>query len=265
MKTAIKQLLGGTIFASGLDGLLLRKAAVIVAFHRVQEAAAPDDSLSVNVEMFERHCRFFARHFRVVRLADIVEKLERGQPFRRELAITFDDGYRDNFEQAAPVLEKLGLPATFFVVTKWMGTSLVPWWDGERGARHPWMSWDQVRTLHRKGFDIGGHTRTHADLGMVTGSEAAKEIFGARRDLEAELGAPADLFAYPYGGRHQMSEPNRERVKAAGFRCCCASIGGINEDGASPFDLQRVPISPWHRSPEQFGFEVALGRSGLTA
>jgi peptidoglycan/xylan/chitin deacetylase (PgdA/CDA1 family) len=265
MKTAIKQLLGGTIFGSRLDGLLLRKAAVIVAFHRVHEAAVRDDSLSVNVEMFERHCRFFARHFRVVRLADIVEKLERGQPFRRELAITFDDGYRDNFEHAAPVLEKLGLPATFFVVTKWMGTGLVPWWDGERGAQHPWMSWDQVRTLHRKGFDIGVHTRTHADLGTVTGSEAAEEIFGARRDLEAELGAPADLFAYPYGGRHQMSEPNRELVKAAGFRCCCASIGGVNEDGASPFDLQRVPISPWHRSPEQFGFEVALRRSGLTA
>ena len=126
MKTAIKQLLGRTIFASRLDGLLLRKAAVIVAFHRVHEAAAPDDSLSVNVEMFERHCRFFQRHFRVVRLADIVEKLERGQPFRRELAITFDDGYRDNFEHAAPILEKLGLPATFFVVTSWMGTSVVP-------------------------------------------------------------------------------------------------------------------------------------------
>jgi peptidoglycan/xylan/chitin deacetylase (PgdA/CDA1 family) len=265
MKTAIKQLLGGTIFGSRLDGLLLRKAAVIVAFHRVHEAAAPDDSLSVNVEMFERHCRFFARHFRVVRLADIVEKLERGQPFRRELAITFDDGYRDNFEHASPVLEKLGLPATFFVVTKWMGTSLVPWWDGERGARHPWMSWDQVRTLRRKGFDIGVHTRTHADLGTVTGSEAVEEISGARRDLEAELGAPADLFAYPYGGRHQMSEANRELVKAAGFRCCCSCVGGINGDGASPFDLQRVPISSWHRSPEQFGFEVALGRSGLTA
>jgi peptidoglycan/xylan/chitin deacetylase (PgdA/CDA1 family) len=265
MKTAIKQLLGGTIFASRLDGLLLRKAAVIVAFHRVHEGAASDDSLSVNVEMFERHCRFFARHFRVVRLAAIVEKLERGLPFRRELAITFDDGYRDNFEHAAPVLEKLGLPATFFVVTKWMGTSLVPWWDGERGARHPWMSWDQVRTLHRKGFDIGAHTRTHADLGTVSGSEAAEEIFGARHDLEAELGAPTDLFAYPYGGRHQMSAPNRELVKAAGFRCCCACVGGINEDGASPFDLQRVPISSWHRSPQQFGFEVALGRTSLTA
>jgi len=54
-------------------------------------------------------------------------------------------------------------------------------------------------------------------------------------------------------------------VKAAGFRCCCASVGGINGDGASPFDLQRVPISFWHRSPQQLGFEVALGRTSLTA
>jgi peptidoglycan/xylan/chitin deacetylase (PgdA/CDA1 family) len=264
MKTAIKRLVGRTIFASRLDGLLLRKAAVIVAFHRVHEAAGRDDGLSVNVEMFERHCRFFKRNFRVVRLADIVEKLERGQRFDGELAITFDDGYRDNFDHAAPVLEKYGLPATFFVVTQWMGSSVVPWWDGERGAHHPWMSWDQVRTLHRKGFDIGAHTRTHADLGTVSGAEAEAEIFGARRELEAQLGASADLFAYPYGGHHQMSEDNRERVKAAGFRCCCASVGGINADGANPFDLQRIPITYWHRSPQQFGFEVALGRTGLT-
>jgi peptidoglycan/xylan/chitin deacetylase (PgdA/CDA1 family) len=265
MKTAIKQLLGGTIFASRLDALLLRNSAVIVAFHRVHEGAGGDDSLTVSVEMFERHCRFFQSHFRVVRLADIVEKLERGQGFDRELAITFDDGYRDNFEKAAPVLERLGLPATFFVVTQWMGTGVVPWWDGERGARHPWMSWDEVRTLQRKGFDIGAHTRTHADLGAISGSEAAEEILGARRDLEKELGVPPDLFAYPYGGRHQMSGPNRELVKAAGFRCCCACVGGTNAASVSPFELQRVPISSWHRSPQQFGFEVATGRTSLTA
>jgi peptidoglycan/xylan/chitin deacetylase (PgdA/CDA1 family) len=265
VRTAIKQLVGRTIFASRLDEVLLRNTAVIVVFHRVQEVVEPDDGLTVTVDMFERHCRFFQRHFRVVRLGDIVEKLERGEPFRRELAITFDDGYRDNFDHAAPVLEKLSLPASFFVVTQWMGTEVVPWWDAERGARHPWMNWDQVRALHRKGFDIGSHTRTHADLGTVSGAEAQREIFGARRELEKEIGASADLFVYPYGGKHQLSEANRALVKAAGFRCCCASVGGVNSAGANPFDLQRVPISFWHRSPHQFGFEVALGRTALTA
>jgi peptidoglycan/xylan/chitin deacetylase (PgdA/CDA1 family) len=265
LRRAVKNLLGRTLFASGLDAVLLRNAAVIVAFHRVQETAKPGDGLTVGARLFERHCRFFQRHFRVARLREIVEKLERGIPLDRELAITFDDGYRDNHDTAAPILEKLSLPATFFTVTQWMGTDVLPWWDREGGARHPWMTWDQVRSLRRKGFDIGAHTRTHCDLGRISGAEAQREIAGARADLERELGAPADLFAYPYGGPNHITEANRQLVKAAGFRCCCSSLGGVNATGDSPFRLRRVPISPWHATPHQFGFEVALGRSLLTA
>jgi len=263
--SAIKDVLGRTLFASGFDAVLLRNSAVVVAFHRVQETVAPGDGLTVSLALFESHCRFYARHFRVVPLREIVEKLETGQRLDRELAITFDDGYLDNFEHAAPVLERLSLPATFFVVTQWMGTRKVAWWDGQRGERHPWMTWDHVRALHRKGFDIGAHTRTHADLGAVSGPEAHEEIFGARRELEARLGIRADLFAYPYGGSAQITEANRALVEAAGFRCCCSSIGGVNPAGASPYHLRRIPISEWHRSPQLFGFEVALGRSNLEA
>src|SRR5206468_51940 len=86
-------------------------------------------------------------HFRVVSLRDLVHRLERGLALDRDLAITFDDGYRDNFENAVPVLEKLSLPATFFVVSQWIGTDVVPWWDSAQGARHPWMTWDQVRFI----------------------------------------------------------------------------------------------------------------------
>jgi len=259
----MKGLFGRTIFASGLDAVLLRDAAVVVAFHRVQERAEPDDGLTIGVDLFERYCRFFRRHFRVVPLREIVEKLERGERLKRELALTFDDGYRDNFEVAAPVLERLSLPAAFFLVTRWIGTDFVPWWDRERGARHPWMDWDQVRALHGKGFDVGAHTRTHADLGRVAGVEAEGEIAGARLDLERELAAPVDLFAYPYGGAGHLSDANREAVRAAGFRCCCSVLGGVNATGQSPFHLRRVPISPWYESPGQFGFELALGRSVL--
>jgi peptidoglycan/xylan/chitin deacetylase (PgdA/CDA1 family) len=265
VKHAVKEVLGRTLFASRLDGVLLRNAAVIVAFHRVQETVAPGDGLTVSVRMFERHCEFLRRHFRVVPLPDIVEKLERGQPLHRELAITFDDGYRDNFENAAPVLAKLSLPATFFIVSRWMGTDIVPVWDRERGARHPWMTWDQVRSLHSRGFDIGAHTRSHVDLGRTSGLRARGEVAGARVELERQIGAPVDLFAYPFGGPQHMTDANRELVKAVGFRCCCSSIGGTVATGTSPFHLPRIPISLWHRSPHQFGFEVALGRSRLTA
>jgi peptidoglycan/xylan/chitin deacetylase (PgdA/CDA1 family) len=265
MKGATKTLLGQTLFASRLDEVLLRNTAVVVAFHRVLDGTDASDALSIDVRMFERFCRFFRRHFQVVTLQDLVSSLQTGRSFRSRLAITFDDGYRDNFENAAPVLEKLSLPATFFVVTRWVGTDVVPWWDSKAGMRYPWMTWEQVRSLHRKGFDIGGHTRTHADLGQIAEGEAREEILGARLELEKHLGASVKSFAYPYGGRHNLTEANRELVKAASFRCCCSGFGGVNVPGTDPFDLRRVPISPWYTTPQQFGLEVALGRTALSA
>jgi len=264
MKRLSKRLLGRTIFASHVDALLLGRSAVVVVFHRVQDQAGAD-GLTISVDGFERYCRFFRRHFRVVSLRDLVYDLERGQQVNRALAITFDDGYRDNYENAASVLEKLSLPATFFVVSQWIGSDVVPWWDRERGARYPWMTWDQVRSLHERGFEIGAHTRTHVDLGKITDVEAREEIFGSRLELERELGAPVSSFAYPYGRQTNLAESNRELVKAAGFRCCCSAFGGVNQTGTDAFHLARVPISPWYATPQEFGFDVAMGRSVVTS
>jgi len=259
-----KILLGRLIFASGLNAGLLRNSAVVVTFHRIQDTEQPE-ALTVSIRTFERYCRFFKRHFNVVPLSDLVARLEQGVRPNGDLAITFDDGYRDNYENAAPVLERLSLPATFFIVSRWMDTQIVPWWDEELGIRHPWMTWDQVRSLRRRGFEIGAHTQTHVDLGSITTDEARREVEGARYDLERRLGAPVTSFAYPYGRRANLTDANREVVRAAGFRCCCAGYGGANPHGTDPFHLQRVPISGFDLWPHQFGFDVALGRTLLDA
>lgn len=264
MREPLKHALGHSIFASRLDAVLLRDTAVVVAFHRVKNGPA-GDGLTVSVPLFERYCRFFRDHFNVVPLGELVTRLERRLPLRRQLAITFDDGYLDNFENAAPILRKFSLPAAFFVVTHWMGGDVVPWWDRAEGARHAWMSWEHVRTLHRAGFDIGAHTRTHADLGVIGLADAEAEIAGARLDLERHLRAPVDLFAYPYGTRENMSEANRALVKRAGFRCCCSCFGGVVTAETDPFRIARVPINPSYSSPHKFGFEVVFGRTLLPA
>ena len=258
MKATIKQLLGRSLFASRADRLFFRDTAVIVAFHRVLETTAPSDPLSIDTRMFECFCRFFAHHYHVVSLPELTRSLQTGGPLTRQLAITFDDGYRDNFEHAAPILSKLSLPATFFVVTQWIGTDVVPWWDAAASVRHPWMTWDDVRALTRLGFDIGAHTRTHVDLGQVTGNEAREEILGARLELQAQTGAAITSFAYPYGGPANFTERNRAVVKAAGFSCCCSGFGGVNASDSDPFRLRRVPISMWYASPEQFAFETVI-------
>lgn len=259
MKSKIKHLAGQTLYRTHLYRAFMANAAVVVAFHRVSTPAL--DGLTCDVEMFKRYSEFFAKYLNVVPLSDLIHKLEKGLPLDRELAITFDDGYQDNYLNAAPILKSMGLPATFFIATTFIGTDFVPWWDRKLSIRHPWMTWEQVADLHRQGFQIGAHTRTHADLGVISGEVAWEEIHGSRMDLEEKLSATINLFAYPYGRERQITEGNRDLVRKAGFHCSCSCYGGINRRGKNPFFLRRIPVGANYPSPYDFGFDLAFNRT----
>jgi len=252
-------MLGRGIVSSGLHRVFLRGSAVIVAFHRVNDAL--NDSLTTSSRSFEAFCRFFQANFDVICLDDLVQRLTAGESIQNAVAITFDDGYIDNFEVAAPILRKLALPATFFVATSFLGSTTIPWWDRELSERPSWMTWDNVRTLSKEGFDIGAHTRTHVDLGAVDGAEAVAEIVGSREDLREQLGKAPEHFAFPYGQPSNLSESNRQRVRDAGFKSCVSCFGALTEPRTDPFHLPRVAIAPWLRSPEQFVFDI-VARAG---
>jgi peptidoglycan/xylan/chitin deacetylase (PgdA/CDA1 family) len=252
-----KSLAGRALTAIRLHHRLLGDRGVVVAFHRVSDAYR--DGLTCSVKDFESFCRFFVRHFTVIPLSEMVSRMESGQSLSGALAITFDDGYRDNYELAAPILRSLGLPATFFVVTDFIESKTVAWWDSECVPPPPWMDWAHVRQLHEDGFEIGAHTRTHANLGEVTGGNAEREIAGSRREIEERLGTPVRLFSYPYGRSENITEANRELVRRAGFRCCASCCGGTNPRGEDAFRLRRIPITSWFWTPEQFAFEVVSG------
>jgi peptidoglycan/xylan/chitin deacetylase (PgdA/CDA1 family) len=216
----------------------------------------PEDGLTKGSRDFERFCRFFRDNFDVVTLGDLVARIEARSSVAGTLAITFDDGYLDNFEVAAPILKKFGLSATFFVATKYIESSTVPWWDVNLPRQPGWMTWRQLKQLVAEGFDIGAHTRNHVDLGTVSGDEATDEISGSRQDLAAELGVVPEHFAFPYGDVRNLSDANRENIAQAGFRCCVSCHGGLVAATNDPFRLRRVPISAWHRTPQQFAFEI---------
>ncbi len=260
MKKLLKTLAGRALHLTGLHRKLLKDTAVIVAFHRVDDRVA-GDALSVSVDAFERFCRFFKRHYDVISLGDLVTRLERGEDVAGTLAITFDDGYLDNYENAAPILREHDLPATFFITCDFIESETVAWWDAEITPPLPWMNWEQVRALADWGFEIGGHTRTHANLGEISGEVAVKEISGGREILEAKIGRPVDLFAYPYGRVNALAEENRGLVREAGFRCCVSCHGGTVTKGSDPYRLYRVPINGWFSDPYQFGLEVVLSRA----
>jgi peptidoglycan/xylan/chitin deacetylase (PgdA/CDA1 family) len=251
--------LGALAYRAGLHRYLLRDHAVVAVFHRVDDRY-PGDPITLTTSRFRAACDFFAKYFDVVPFGRLVTRLAEGKPLGGQLAITFDDGYRDNHAVAAPILKERSLPACFFITTDFVGSRTVPWWDRDHQVASEWMTWDEVRDLQREGFEIGAHTRTHPDLARLAGAGASEEIGGSKAILERELAAPVLYFAYPYGRQHQISEANRALVRSAGFACCASAFGGLVRMGDDPYALLRMPVTNWHRAPAHYGFDALRAR-----
>jgi peptidoglycan/xylan/chitin deacetylase (PgdA/CDA1 family) len=257
LKKTAKSMLGFAAYRLGLHRSLLRNRAVVIAFHRVSDSDR-GGALNCPVSVFDDLCRFFRRHFSVMPLSELVWRLRQNEPLSRGLCITFDDGYRDNYAVAAPILRKYELPATFFVATSFIESSTVPEWDARDGFDSEWMSWDDVRSLRQMGFDVGGHTMTHADLGTVAPDVAMREITGCRDVLAEKLDSAAPHFAYPFGGAANITQETLQMVQNAGFGCCLSCYGGLVNAEDNVFSLQREPINRWVRYAYQYGFELLL-------
>ena len=249
--------------AAGLTGGYARRfrsQMTVVAFHRVTDALAAD-GLTCSAAKFEAFCKFFAKHFQVVALSEQVRICRAGGDVGGTLSITFDDGYADNIQTAAPILQRLQLPATFFVTTGFIGSQTVPPWDRELPRQPGWMSWDQVRKLRDLGFEIGNHTETHIDMGTADSQTVRGELARSKRKLLEELGTEPHLFAYPFGGREHISNSSRDLIREAGFSCCLSCYGGVNASRPDPFELKRIGIAEWFASPDQFGYELLTGKA----
>ncbi len=226
-----------------------------MAFHRVNDDLS--DSLTCSESKFRMFCAFFKRHFDVISLHEMIQLLNDKQSIAGKLVITFDDGYRDNYLNAAPILKELGLPASFFVTTGFIGNETIAWWDEKYLPSPAWMSWEEVRKLANDGFDVGAHTVTHADLGTLSEPEIRREVENSRDALTSELGGePVSLFAYPYGGKENITESGRRIIQDAGFQCCLSCFGGTVTAASDPYSLNRVAISEWYTHPYQLTVDL---------
>jgi peptidoglycan/xylan/chitin deacetylase (PgdA/CDA1 family) len=259
LSKVVKSAIGGLAGALGLYRADFRNRAVVVAFHRVNDVLA-EDGLTCGSEKFAAFCEFFGRYFRVVSFEEQVIGYSDHKDMGGTLSITFDDGYRDNFEVAAPILTHYKLPATFFVTTGFIDSAKIPFWDLDLPQQPGWMTWDQVRSLSRQGFDIGCHTETHLDMATADPAVVRAELALSKQKIETEIGKKIRLFVYPFGGRNQISDRSIELVREAGFISCASCYGGTNEPLGDPFNIKRIGIATWFSTPHQFGAEIMMGK-----
>lgn len=223
----------------------------ILAYHSIVPQTLEDpQQMTVPVGLFEAQMDYL-RHagFEVLRLGHIIELLRRGEETPpRTVAITFDDGFADNYELALPVLMRLGYSATTFVTA-----SVLLAKDGAAGIpSRRYLTLRQAREmLGTRVVEFGCHGMTHRRLRGLSDVELLEETAAAKASLEDALGTQVALFAYPFGSYDSWDRRAVESVRAAGYRGAVTSIAGTNLRGVDVYLLRRCRVS-WQEDNRAF-------------
>ena len=188
------------------------------------------------------------------------------KPFEGSLkpvVLTFDDGYRDFYTAAAPILHKHRFTATMFLPTGFIAdtrTFFTPSTSDliNNQSRHggtkiknarECLTWAEVAELHSQGIEFGSHTVSHPELNGLFWNDVELEIRSSKREIESRLGTPCTTFAYPYA----FPSANREFVQAftallknAGVQFgVTTAIGRAShaDKEKSPLTLKRLPVN----------------------
>lgn len=166
---------------------------VIFAYHSINKS---DYRYAIAPELFERHLEFIKSKYKIIPLSELAEIIEHNNIRDRNIAvITFDDGFHDNYTNAFPILKKMGVPATVFLVTGLMGNSL----ETQTG-KLPMLTWQEIAEMYNSGLiDFQSHTNSHIDLTTTEDIVIRGEIMKSGQLLNEKLGKHANFFAYPKG------------------------------------------------------------------
>ncbi len=222
--------------------VLRRYRNIVLTYHRIRDDDKEPD-ISVSTENFKRQISYLKNHFNVISLNDIVDNLS-NQPNTSidNIAITFDDGYKDNFLNAFPILKNYKLPAIIFLVS------------GQIAKREDMLNMNEIEIMKNNGIVFGSHTVNHVILTKVDIDTAAKEIFNSKQELENLLNEKVEFFAYPRGKKNNFNEQIKALVKKAGYKAAFTTENGEVNNRSNLFELKRIGI----RNCSLFAFKTRV-------
>ena len=213
----------------------------ILMYHGISDQTLgrhPYFETNTSPAVFASHLRLLRDHgYQAVSLRDAYKALDVYTPAKKLVAITFDDGLRNFYRKAMPVLADYGFSATMFVVSGLVGQHQA------FGVEKDFMTWNEVREIEAHGIQIGSHTVSHPRLESLSRERRDRELTDSRKAIEDQLGKAVSVFSYPYA----FPEQNRELVSSirrsltnAGYEIGVSTAIGTADRNCDRYFLPRI-------------------------
>ena len=216
----------------------------VIMYHRVINNAENEGVYGTYIyeDMFKKHLQYLKdKNYTVITFKDLDKigwrnRFEKGKKY---IILTFDDGYKDNYDLAFPILKEFNFKATIFL----MGSLTYNEWDVKAGGERKFslMSVEMIKEMQDYGIEFGAHTFNHPKINTLSNEEIAHQIVDVRKPLEEKIGKEIITFAYPYG---ILNDYAKEMAKKAGYTFALATDSGSVCLSDDLYQIRRIAIFP---------------------
>lgn len=203
---------------------------LVLMYHRVlkEEEIKLDihPGMYVSNHSFEKQLGYLIKKYQIISLNDFEEWISGDKKFNRPpCMITFDDGWKDNYTNAYPLLNKFNVSATIFLATKFIG-------------QEDMLTWENVKEMESSRITFASHTISHKNLDSISYKELQEELIGSRNIIDDELDKNVKWLCYPKGIYNNAVIDSAEKYYLGAF----TTHNGLVSKHDHKFTLKRVGI-----------------------
>lgn len=236
--------------------MIARQSIHPLVYHRVcSDSDHFHSSYAVRASDFRRQMEYLmSRGYAAVTLDELLEKDRRpSSGTSKRVLITFDDGYLDNYTNAFPILNDLGLPAVIFLVADF--SRRTNWWDTPLGVPEArLLDPSHIEEMAAGRIEFGSHTLTHRSLPGLDDAALGEELRASRKAIEQVARKPVRAFSYPYS---HVDHRVKLAVQDAGYACGFAVNSGPFRPEVDRWEIRRVNVTS-----SAHGFRLSAKISG---
>ena len=234
-------------------------AIPVLMYHSISDdpetGVSPYYQTTTSPAMFRQHMQLLAdlgyRTITISQLSAILQSSDNPQPTtlnqQPSAVITFDDGFRNFYTAAFPVLREHGFTATMFLPTAFIGETPMTFRPASgSGVTGPCLTWSEVTELAQAGIEFGSHTVNHPTLVELGWPEIKKELYESKSVIEQRLGRKINSFCHPYAfpqANTSFTTRLKDLLAEAGYSSCCTTQLGRVRKTDDPFRIKRLPAN----------------------